>query len=142
MPAHTIAFGKEADVPVMVNLLYHEKISLPINQLMWKQWPNEAPQKARIESAVRGSLSDPIHTVYKIIDDEVERVVGLLVLTRRQPPTLDVQGTQPTNEGAKPTLPPELRQDVTEAIMAAIGDIEKDSTHVECIGLICLFTHG
>lgn len=134
MPTYTIAHGTETDVSAMVDLVYHEKISLPINQLMWRNWPNEAPQKARIESAVRGSLSEPIHTVHKIVDDEVDRVVGLLVLTQGHASTPEERSKQSSNDGSKPTLPPELRQDVTETIMAAIGDIEKDSTHVERIG--------
>lgn len=135
MPPHTIVPATEADITTIVNMLYLEKISLPLNQLMWKQWPNETPQKARIESAVSGSLKDANHQTYKFLDGENGEVVGLLVLARSGPTIPDEQSEKPEDETPKPSIPSELRGDVFEMVVAGINDICKDSTTKDRIGL-------
>lgn len=137
MPSFTIAFATDADVPALVHLIYLEKISLPINRCMWNNWPNEIAQKARVEAAVRGSLDGTKHKSYKIVDTEKDRVVGLLVLTRRSQRVVNDSTQESEGDVAKAEVPPELRADVLKMVVASIGSIDEGSSNADHIGLSC-----
>lgn len=124
----------ETDIPALVNLVYLGKISIPLNQFMWKQWPSEIAQKTRVESAVRGSLNDSNVKSYKVVAAESGHIVGLLVLTRRTPTIAKEQEKESDTRSSEIVAPPELRSDVLNMVAAAINDISRNSADVNHIG--------
>lgn len=140
--ATTIKLMTTSDVPAAVDLLYQHKISLAINRVMWKTWPDETVQKARIRSAFEESMRSSSTKCYKAIEDHTGDVLGILVLTHRQPPSADVSTNKETShpDVNMPQTLAGLNLDILNAVTTALDIISEDVAGIDHQGLYCSLT--
>ncbi|KAF1987931.1 acyl-CoA N-acyltransferase, partial [Aulographum hederae CBS 113979] len=84
-PTNTIHPATLSDLPAIANLVHASKQHLPINHVLFKDWPNEAGQKPIYTAAVEGAFKNPDVESFKVVDDASGEVVGEFVLSRKKP---------------------------------------------------------
>ncbi|KAL3483799.1 hypothetical protein BJX62DRAFT_219616 [Aspergillus germanicus] len=76
------------DVPVLVELLYSLKSTLAFNHAVFKNWPNEATQKALYRATIENTLAPTSATEsLKAVDDETGEIIGYVAVSRESPTT-------------------------------------------------------
>jgi GNAT superfamily N-acetyltransferase len=126
---HSIHPVSSPDLPTLAQFLQESKLSLTINRLLFKDWPNETAQQAVYTHAVETGFQNPAVESFKVVDDEAGLIVGHLVLSRKRP-----AGTEaPSSEKGKGSpVPDGVDGEVFAAVEAAIAAIDtaKDVDHL------------
>jgi hypothetical protein len=114
------------DLPTLAHFVQESKLGLTVNRLLFKDWPNDAAQKANYSKAVESNFDNPLTERWKVIDNESGSTVGHLVLTRILP--LEIEVTQ-TEVEENPKVPDMFNSDVFMAVKEMIAkiDIEKNN---------------
>ncbi|OQV09219.1 hypothetical protein CLAIMM_13365 [Cladophialophora immunda] len=99
-----------SDLPFLSDLVHTCKLALPINRLLFKDWPNDAAQKplyaAAVESAFKGESVDCL----KSVDQQPGDILAYLALTRKRPHTGSTETQPPSGKG----IGSEKQQDIPE----------------------------
>lgn len=130
-PIHPIA---SHDQPALTNLLHSSKLSLTINQLLFKDWPNEAVQKPLYAGSVGSAFSDPAAECLKVVDDMSGDIVGYLVLSRERPIIEAGSGDAATSITSNPEVhiaPEGLRQEIFTPVMKASEEISEQMQGID-----------
>ena len=85
---YTIAPVQSDDVPALANLIHTSKLALRINQLLFKNWPNEAVQKPLYTQAVVSSFNDANVTDLKAVDSASGKIIGYIAFMHKHATTL------------------------------------------------------
>jgi hypothetical protein len=74
------------DVPTLVEFLYSLKSTLAFNRAVFKNWPNEAAQKALYRATIENTLAPTSATEsLKAADDETGEIIGYVAVSRERP---------------------------------------------------------
>lgn len=134
--SYTIAAVENDDLSTLADLVHTSKLSLPINQLLFKDWPNDAAQKPLYTQAVVSSHHDPAVTDLKAVDDVSGQIIGYIAFTRKQGPDVttsadDGDGMREASDQQQQNSPPEgLKPDVLAAVA---GLNTEESRHFSCL---------
>ena len=136
MPAPTFSVVPvtKSDLPAIAHLVHLCKLALPINRLLFKNWPNDAVQKPLYAGAVKSSFDDEAIRCWKGVNDETGELVGYIATTRKRPQNTeaqdhDVEGTE------IPTVPNGLNAEVMAAVSAATSQIACSMSEVDHFGM-------
>ncbi|CAG8973946.1 hypothetical protein HYALB_00007475 [Hymenoscyphus albidus] len=80
----TILPVQKSDLPDAANLIHTSKLALPINRLLYKNWPADAAQEEQCLNAVTGAFHNPTMESFKVVDPDTQEMVAYLVLTREK----------------------------------------------------------
>jgi hypothetical protein len=100
-PKHSISAVEKANLPTLATLVAASKLSLTINRLLFKDWPNHAAQKPLYTGAVEGGFADPSVTNLKVVDNGSGEIVGYLGLTRKRPAPVPAKKEGERGDGEK-----------------------------------------
>lgn len=120
--SYTIASVENDDILTLSDLVHTSKLSLPINQLLFRDWPNDAAQKPLYTQAVVSSHNDPAVTDLKAVDDASGKIIGYIAFTRKHasggpPPTDEADSARNASDQQQHSSPPEgLNPDVLAAV--------------------------
>lgn len=136
MATINIVPAEASDIPTLgTDLLYHQKLALTINRLLFRDWPNETTQKAIYIGAVESAFNDSNVECLKAVDEHGD-IIGYLALTRRQPtntvPPSDAASTG--GEGGKQDVPDFFNPDVLSPVQSAVADINQETQNTEHYG--------
>ena len=124
-----------SDLPIIGDFLYSSKLSLTINRLLFKDWPNEATQRPLYAGAVESGFKDPSVECLKVVDDDSRDIVGYLGLKRKRPANKE-QYTDAGNGGGKQNIPDGLNPDVLSAVSTAVTEIAKEMEGTDHFGRV------
>ncbi|KIW23557.1 uncharacterized protein PV07_11746 [Cladophialophora immunda] len=118
-----------SDLPFLSDLVHTCKLALPINRLLFKDWPNDAAQKplyaAAVESAFKGESVDCL----KSVDQQPGDILGYLALTRKRPHTGSTETQPPSGKGIgsekQQDIPEFFNSEVLSAVSNAVSEIAK-----------------
>jgi hypothetical protein len=79
-----ISAPEEKDIQVLGDLLLRSKLSLSVNRLLWKNWPNETAQREQYTAAVASALKHPNMLDLKATDSQTGQIVGYTCLTKKE----------------------------------------------------------
>ncbi|KIW83907.1 hypothetical protein Z517_03153 [Fonsecaea pedrosoi CBS 271.37] len=127
-----------SDLPFLSDLVHTCKLALPINRLLFKDWPNEGAQKplyaAAVETAFQGEFVDCL----KSIDEKSGDILGYLALTRKRSSTGNTNNQPPSGKGIgseKPQDIPEFfNSEVLEAVSGAVSEIARSAVGFDHFG--------
>lgn len=134
---HSVA---STDLPALGELLHTAKLALPINRLLWKDWPNDAAQKPQYAQALESGFKEPSIENFKAIDNASGETVGYLGLARKQPVKQE-ESVQNSNPSTPPNLPDGVDTEVCTAVMKAVAEIAEDTEGMDCFGRLSSFLH-
>jgi hypothetical protein len=121
---HSIHPVLSTDLPTLAQFLQESKLGLTINRLLFKDWPNEAAQRAIYTNAVASGFKNPQVQSFKVVDDDDDEaglIIGHLVVSRKRPAGAEA----PTGDGdGKQTVPDGMEGEVFAAVGAAIAAID------------------
>ncbi|OAL32312.1 hypothetical protein AYO22_00334 [Fonsecaea multimorphosa] len=129
-----------SDLPLLSDLVHTCKLALPINRLLFKDWPNDAAQRPLYAAAVESAFKDELAVCLKAVDEGSGDVLGHVALTRKRPPTESTETQLPSSQGSGG----EKQQDISEffnpdllsAISNAVSEIAKETEEVDHFGTI------
>lgn len=85
MPAQfSISALEEQDINVLGDLLLRSKLSLSINRLLWKDWPNETAQREQYTAAISDAFTDSNMLDLKAVDNATGQIVGYICLAKKE----------------------------------------------------------
>ncbi|RDW62086.1 hypothetical protein BP6252_11519 [Coleophoma cylindrospora] len=138
MSSYSIVPITAEDLPTLAAFVYTSKQQLTINRVLWKDWPNEAAQRANYTNAVEGAFKDPLSETFKVVDDESGEILGHVVLSRKVPVGGDVKntGTDDEGEGSQDEkVPKGLNLEVAGEVGEAVKEIDKEFLGEDRFGL-------
>ena len=141
---YTIQPAVLADSPTLIDLVVHDKLSLTMNQLIFKDWPNTDKQKSVYTGNVERAFRDPSSVPLKAVDD-TGNIVGYLLLSRRKPlSSLTSDDTKPEDrmENIKPeetTVPDFMNLAPVKAVNEAVVKLNKPFAEIDRYGESLLF---
>jgi predicted component of type VI protein secretion system len=92
------------DISVPVELLYSLKSTLAFNRAVFKNWPNEATQKALYRATIENILTPTSATEsLKAVDDETGDIIGYVAVSRESPSTQNPAEQQKQHSDAEAT---------------------------------------
>ena len=110
----------ESDIPILTELVHASKLSLTINRLLYKEWPNTVVQLARTSEAIGSSLKDTAAESLKAVDNETGEILGYVVMTGQD--AANAQRGKP--DGSESHVVPDCYQPgVYAMVMQAIAEI-------------------
>lgn len=126
----------EADLPAATELVQWSKLAMPINRLLWSDWPNLESQKAQTARAVHGSFSNPDYKSLKVVDDASGEVLGYMALIAKRPSsTPEVNETAPGDGAKEPfKLSEALNPGILSMVTTTKGDIENEMAATDHVG--------
>ncbi|KAJ4300918.1 hypothetical protein N0V90_003006 [Kalmusia sp. IMI 367209] len=133
--SHSIIASTEADIPVLAAFLQSSKLNLAINRFLFKDWPNDAAQKAQYTSAIEGSFKNTAATSLKVIDDTTGDIIAYLFLTRRKPN----EPPKTQNDAANQVQPDAMNKEVASTVHKAVEEINRQWTNVDYLELTHIF---
>ena len=141
MPASTsIHPVSPSDLPTLGDFLYSCKLTLTINKLLFKEWPNEATQKPIYTGAVERANKDPEVEDLKVVDEKSGEIVAYLALTRKRPAAKTEQPPAEDNgEGKKQDAPDFFNPDVLSLVGATSAEIAKEMEGIDHFGMYITF---
>ncbi|OAP63211.1 hypothetical protein AYL99_02438 [Fonsecaea erecta] len=124
----TIRPVSSSDLPLLSELVHTCKLALPVNRLLFKDWPNNAAQRplyaAAVESAFKGESVDSL----KAVDQESGDILGHLALTRKRPLT-QTKTQPPSGKGIRSEkqedIPDFFNPELLSAVSNAVSEIAK-----------------
>lgn len=112
-----ITVAERTDSDTFSAWLLESKLTLTVNRLLWKNWPNVEAQKPHYAESIEGGWADPAMTYYKATDS-TGAVLGFLALSKKQ--------AAPADKAEKVTDCPEvMNEHVFRGVMKAVADICK-----------------
>jgi hypothetical protein len=122
----TISSVSREDLAVLSDYLLKAKLSLTINRLLIKNWPNESGQKPIYAGAIEGAFSDPNCECLKAVDSKTGEIAGFVVSSIKEPRSIP--------EAAELEVPGAVEPSVYAAVMSAAGDLDSDMANAEHLG--------
>jgi hypothetical protein len=129
-PIFSILPVSKPDLPILANSVKESKLPLAINRLLFKDWPNEAAQKANYTRPNESTFNDPSVKMWKAVDNQSGEIIAHLVLTRK------VTDTTAQNGDEVPNVPDGMVPEVFTTIIKTIAEINKDIEKIDCFGII------
>ncbi|KAE8395654.1 hypothetical protein ETB97_011247 [Aspergillus alliaceus] len=125
--SYTIRPVQASDIPALADLLYTSKLSLTINRLLFKEWPNEAIQRQNYFRAV-DSIDKSEPESLTVVDKASGEIIGHLAFNRRLP----VQKLEePKPETGKQDLPDFFNPEVVTAVLSAVAELKQDTKSID-----------
>jgi len=118
--AYSILPILEPDLSTLAALVQESKLPLTVNRLLYKDWPNEAAQRAQCIKTIENSFKNPDQERFKVVEKETGTMVGHIVLTRKTPSEDKVTTGE---EKGKPEVPDGMNEEVFRGVMEAVGII-------------------
>lgn len=131
LPNHSIQPVREADLPFLASFLHTSKLALPINRLLFKEWPNDAAQKPLYAGAMRSGFEDADVDDLKCVDADTGEIVAYIAISRKRPgpdPTADRLKRSDAGKGDF------FHPDIIAAVTDAVGEINRDVQNLDRIG--------
>jgi hypothetical protein len=125
-----------SDIHTLGDFLYTSKLTLTINRLLFKDWPNETIQKPIYTGSVESAFKDPSVECLKVVDDDSGDIVGYLALTRRRPMAKTEHPPDAGNGGGKQNIPDGFNPDVLSAVSAAVTEMAKQVEGTDHFGRV------
>jgi hypothetical protein len=128
------------DIPFIADLIHESKLALPINRLLWEDWPNNDKQHPQYVDAIEASFKDPLTTIWKVVDGDNESgaIVGYLVFSLKKPTPIAVEvSAESLKEKGEPKFPDGINVDVIKAVIT-FGEVNT-LNDVEHYGKFSLF---
>lgn len=122
------------DVATIALHVWTSKQSLTINRVLFKDWPNEAAQKAVYAAGVESQFKNPQCQTWKAVDDESGEIVGHVVLTRNQAVSRDSSSEGNDRKQDEKEIPSDFRPEVFKAVTEAFIEINKVSEELDHFG--------
>ncbi|KAH6877206.1 hypothetical protein B0T10DRAFT_609926 [Thelonectria olida] len=127
-----------ADLPALADFLYTSKLSLSINRLLYKDWPNESAQRPIYAGAIKTSLSDPSSECLKAVDAKTGNVLGFVVLTKK--PAQKNEDVSRTDDGAaKSSVPESMNPEVFWTVMKATAELSHGAENIDHLEVTYVF---
>lgn len=125
---------ESSDLATLAEFVYHSKLNLTINRLLYKDWPNEVAQRHQYTLAVEGGFDNPNTESLKVVDASGE-IVGYIALTRIHPtnanePANDDKGSQQQNATDV------FNQDVLNAVIQGVAEVAKVTQTMDHYGKV------
>lgn len=124
----SISAPEEKDIKVLGDLLLRSKLSLSINRLLWKNWPNETAQREQYTAAVEGAFNDLNMLDLKAVDEATGQIVGYVCFTKKEK-NAQCDNAQPRAEdedvapAASQDTPVTMDADVLAGVMKACQEV-------------------
>jgi hypothetical protein len=117
------------NLPTLIQFLHESKLSLTINRLLWKDWPNDICQRPQYINAIESSFKSESSEIFKAVD-ETGTIIGHLVLTHRKPATSEAKVSVEEGDG-RPKIPNGINEEVLNVVMTFAEEVEtlKDVEH-------------
>lgn len=131
-PKYSIASVSEPDLPFLANFIHAAKLSLSINRLIFKDWPNEALQKQVYSNAVQDGYSNPLMKCFKAVDVDSNEIVGYFVLARKRPVKKSL--TDSGSEGVQQAIPDGFNLGLFRELTNATIQIAKQTDAIDRFG--------
>lgn len=131
IPGYTLRPVQSSDIPALSDLLYKSKLSLTVNRLLFKDWPNEAVQRRKYAAVFEGLDLSKTEFV-SVVDDETGDLVGHLALTRRR--SISSTETQSVLPGNEQKVPDFFNPGVLAAVGAAAAELAQDTKNIDHYG--------
>lgn len=134
---------KKEDITVLGDLLFHSKLSLSINRLLWKAWPNETVQREQYAATIAGAHNDPNMLDFKTVDEKTGQIIGYICFARNKGTNQPSSGDQihsPTDTEGSPTatptkdIPTGVDPEVLAGAVKACDEVEKGMNLAESYG--------
>ena len=123
----------KSDLPAIAHLVHTCKLALPINRLLFENWPNDAAQKPLYTAAVNSSFDDDAVQCWKAVNDETGALVGYIATTRKRPENIEAQDKEETKDD-EPTVPDGLNAEVIAAVSNATSQIARTMVETDHFG--------
>ncbi|KAA8910372.1 hypothetical protein TRICI_004170 [Trichomonascus ciferrii] len=97
----------ESDISVIGEMLHTAKLALPINRLLWNDWPNDEAQKPQYLQAAESGLEGSSTESLKAVDKATGEIVGYFVLALKpgvKSPTYADNGPQSVPKSLNPAV--------------------------------------
>lgn len=120
------------DLPTLADFLYTSKLSLSINRLLYKDWPNEAAQRTNYAGAIEGGFKDPASECLKAVDGETGDVLGFVVLTKRLSQKVEQVGGN--GQAEAPKVPESMNPVVFRAVVQASAELGGETKSIDHFG--------
>jgi len=118
-----------SDLSVIADFVHSSKLSLTINRLLFKDWPNEAAQKAVYTKAVESAFDDPsVEGLKALMNGEI---VGYVGLTRKRPAKNVTDRPLATDEDGMPPPPDHFNPEVLMMVSNAVTEINKEMEGID-----------
>jgi GNAT superfamily N-acetyltransferase len=122
-----------SDLSVIADFVHSSKLSLTINRLLFKDWPNEAAQKAVYTKAVESAFDDPsVEGLKALMNGEI---VGYVGLTRKRPAKNVTDRPLATDEDGMPPPPDHFNPEVLMMVSNAVTEINKEMEGIDHFGM-------
>lgn len=125
------------DLPILAEFVYHSKLNLTINRLVYKDWPNEVAQRHQYALAVEGGFNNPKTESLKVVDASGE-IVGYLALTRIHP----TNANEPADEdkwSQQQSATDVFNQDALNAVIQGVAELAEVTKTMDHYGRCFLF---
>lgn len=124
--SYTILPVQLDDLPALADLVHTSKLALPVNQLLFRNWPNDAAQKPLYTQAVVSSHNDPTVRDLKAVDTISGKIAGYIAFSRKHPTA--ASASIPDTDSAKDdTQQPQQQSSTPEGlnpdVLAAIAGL-------------------
>lgn len=102
-----------SDISQLSHLLYEAKIALPINRLLWKDWPNTSVQHSHYVVALESSFDSDSVDIYKVVEASFTMVsiIGYIVISHKQA-VLPEDGAEASGQDIPTDFMPEVYKEV------------------------------
>ncbi|KAL4907942.1 hypothetical protein BDW74DRAFT_148274 [Aspergillus multicolor] len=137
---------ERSDVDILEGLLFTSKLSLTINKLLFKNWPNEAVQRRNYRSALEGlDFDSEDRESLTVVNDESGEIIGHLALLRKQPQSPVQDDTErgeshATSAPQQADIPDFFNPEVFNAVIGAISELSdpalKTKEHYEVVYIV------
>jgi hypothetical protein len=124
-PLYTFRQVERSDLDALEELLFTSKLSLTINRLLFKDWPNEAAQRRNYRAALENQdFESDDRERLGVIDNASGKLIGFIALCRRQP-ELHTQAASPSVDGPEKqmNIPDHFNPEVYNAVMNAVREL-------------------
>jgi ribosomal protein S18 acetylase RimI-like enzyme len=124
----------KADLPILSDFLHTSKISLTINRLLVKDWPNEEVQRKHYADVITGSLQDASNELLKSVDTSTGQIAGFVVLTRKHPVPSTASSEKGGGNVERTNVPNWMNPVLFEAVMSGSDYVTQPTDDMERFG--------
>lgn len=125
---------ESADLATLAEFVYESKLSLTINRLVYKDWPNEVAQRHQYTLAVEGGFNNPNIESLKAVDASGE-IVGYLALTRIHPKTTE-EPADKNKWSQQQSATDVFDQDVLKAVIQGVAAVAEGTQTLDRYGKV------